>query len=96
MSDAGLQHFLGSAVINRQGLLELRHSDVSHHAVAGEVEELHVLGVGGFGVHRAGKGAGDAGAFLGESGVVGVRGGLCMGVVFRLQRTDRRAFLAQR
>mgnify|MGYP000700673337 FL=1 len=56
MSDAGLQHFLGSAVINRQGLLELRHSDVSHHAVAGEVEELHVLGVGGFGVHRAGKG----------------------------------------
>ena len=74
MSDAGLQHFLGSAVINRQGLLELRHSDVSHHAVAGEVEELHVLGVGGFGVHRAGKGAGDAGAFLGESGVVGVRG----------------------
>ena len=73
MSDAGLQHFLGSAVLNRQGLLELRHSDVSHHAVAGEVEELHVLGVGGFGVHRASKGAGDAGAFLGESGVVGVR-----------------------
>ena len=74
MSDAGLQHFLGSAVINRQGLLELRHSDVSHHAVAGEVEELHVLGVGGFGVHRSGEGAGGAGAFLGESGVVGVRG----------------------
>ena len=54
MSDAGLQYFLGSAVINRQGLLELRHCDVSHHAVTVNIEQTVVFLVRGCGIDGAG------------------------------------------
>lgn len=66
MSDAGLQHFLGSAVIDRQGLLELRHGDVSHHAVTVNIEQTVVFLVRGCGIDGTGKSVGLSRIVLGE------------------------------
>ena len=73
MSDAGLQHFLGSTVINRQGLLKLRHSDVSHHAVTVNIEQTIVFLVRGCGIDGTGKSVGLSRIVLGELFVIGVR-----------------------
>lgn len=55
MTDAYLQHFLGGTVVDGQGLVQTGHGDVSHHAVAAQIEEVIVFLADCFGVDGCGK-----------------------------------------